>query len=120
MTKRKSYDRWDQHNYLVDAINPILKNATQIAVLWSCFRNGRGLGYFRVSTPRIAKCSRTSTRNVQRIIDKFEGWGLIELVAPQRGTTPKTYRIRFTYAGEQIFIPHSIAIETEKCHKAKT
>ena len=102
--KRRSDERWEQHNYLVDTINPRLKSSSYIAVLWVCFRNGRGLGYFRVSTERIARCALTSKRNVQRVLDAFEEYGLIELVEEHQGPIPRTYRIRFEYVAGELII----------------
>lgn len=107
-TKKRSDQRWEQHNYLVDEINPRLKNSTYIAVLWACFRHGRGFGYFRASTNRIAKCARTSKRNVQRIIDDLEKWKVIELITEHKGPIPRTYRIMFAYRNDQLTLPHSI------------
>jgi two-component sensor histidine kinase len=108
VAKKRSDRRWEQHNYLVDEINPRLKNATYIAVLWVCFRNGRGLGYFRASSNRIAKCARTSKRNVQRILDDFESWRIIELIEEHKGPIPRTYRIRFEYVKDRLAIIHNI------------
>lgn len=102
--KRQSDERWEQHNYLVDKINPKLKSSSYIAVLWVCFRNGRGLGYFRASTNRIARCALTSKRNVQRALDAFEEYKLIELVEEHQGPIPRTYRIRFEYVEKQLVI----------------
>lgn len=119
-TKKRSDQRWEQHNYLVDEINPKLKNATYIAVLWACFRNGRGLGYFRASSNRIAKCARTSKRSVQRILDDLERWKVIELIDEHKGPIPRTYRIRFAYASERLVIIHSIETGVTKNGKEKT
>lgn len=93
--KQRSDKRWEQNNYLVDVICPQLKSPTYIAVLWVCFRHGRGFGYFKISVGRIAKAARTSNRNVQRILRDFERYRLIELVDESTGTSPRTYRIRF-------------------------
>jgi hypothetical protein len=108
---KKNAQRWEQMNYLVDEIAPKLKNATYIAVLWVCFRNGKGFGYFRVSAVRIAKCARTSKRNVQRILDDLERWGVIELTTEHKGPIPRTYRFRFVQNPAGLAIPH--AIETK-------
>ena len=97
MSQRKRVDRWEQFNYLVDVVCPQFKSATYSMVLLACFRHGRGLGYFRVSTSRIAKSALTSKRWGQRVLDDFEEYGLIELIEPEKGTIPRTYRIRFFY-----------------------
>ena len=110
---KKRYDRWEQNNYLVDEVCPRLKSATSGLVLMACFRHGRGLGYFRVSVPRIAKSSVTSPRHVQRILKEFESMGLIDVVAGPRGTIPKTYRIRFVYQGEILNIPYTFNSEVK-------
>ena len=118
--KEKSQERWIQHNYLVDEINPRLKNATYIAVLWACFRHGKGFGYFRASTARVARCARTSKRNARRIIDDFQQWGLIELIQEHQGPIPRTYRIRFSYAGDRLKIDHVIPKEVANGRKTTT
>lgn len=102
--KKDKDDRWPQNNYLVDVICPQLKSATYGLVLMTCFRHGRGLGYFRVSSTRIAKSACTSKRWVQRILDDFEAYGLIELKEPRRGVIPPTFRIRFSYVDSLLFI----------------
>lgn len=103
-TKRNSDERWKQNNYLVDKISPQLKSSGYIAVLWACFRHGRGLGFFRVSTKRIAQSSLMGERYVRRILDDFEACGLIEVVKERQGTIPRTYRIRFEYDKDELVI----------------
>jgi len=106
--RKKREDRWEQNNLLVDEVCPKLKTSTYGMVLMTCFRHGRGLGYFRVSVRRIAKAAVTSERHVHRILRDFENCGLIEKVKNAQGTIPKTYRIRFEYQDGELAIPFTI------------
>lgn len=103
--RRKPEDRWAQNNYLVDEVCPHLKTATYGMILMTCFRHGRGLGYFRASVRRIAKSAVSSPRHVHRVLREFEQIGLIEVVKGPVGVIPKTYRIRFVYQDGALSIP---------------
>jgi len=94
-SKKKSERRFEQLNMIVDDIAPTLPTPSHVAILLCCFRHGRGAGYFRVSTNRLAKSSCIGKRQVQRVIDDFEKTGIIELVTEHQGPIPRTYRITF-------------------------
>lgn len=93
--KRKSDERWQQFNFLVDKILPTLPNGMHRAVLMICFRHGRGPGDFSVSTKRIAASAGISDRQVQRIIDDLEAGQVIRLTEEHKGPLPRRYRITF-------------------------
>ena len=102
--KRQSELRWEQNNYLIDAICPQFKCATYGLVLMTCFRHGRGTGFFRASTKRIAKSTVTSARHVRRILDEFQQFKVIELIEEHKGPIPRTYRICFEHLEGQLII----------------
>ncbi len=93
--KGKSSKRFEQLNLIIDDIAPKLPTAAHVAVLVCCFRHGRGLGFFRVSTQRIAKSTKLQRRRVQYIMDDLERQGVVVLVAEHKGPIPRTYRIPF-------------------------
>jgi hypothetical protein len=94
--KKKSARRFEQLNAIVDDIAPKLPSVSHVAVLLCCFRHGRGLGFFRVSTQRIAKATNLQRRRVQYILDDLERLGAVVLVSEHQGPIPRTYRIPFT------------------------
>lgn len=96
--KVKSDQRWQQFNWIVDHVAPSLPTATHLAVLVCCFRHGRGLGEFSVSTPRIAEACNLKKRRTRYILDELEQLGVIELLEEHRGPLPRTYKITFKQA----------------------
>lgn len=97
--KRKSQKRFEQLNEIVDVIAPTLPTASHVAVLLCCFRHGRGAGYFRASTARIAKSTALKRRRVQYILDELEAMNVIVLKAEHQGPIPRTYQIRLSVNG---------------------
>ena len=93
--KRKSHNRWEQFNRIVDDIACKLPTASHVAVLMVCFRHGRGAGFFRVSTGRIAESVKLKERRVKYILDELETAGIITLIKEHQGPIPRTYRIIF-------------------------
>jgi hypothetical protein len=95
---RRSYQRFQQFNCLVDSVAGQLPTPTHIAVMLCCFRHGREGGYFRVSTSRLAKSVGLRRRRVQAVLDDLQAAGVIELVSEHNGPVPRVYRFRFTEA----------------------
>jgi len=93
--KRKSERRFAQLNQIVDEIAPTLPTASHVAVLLACYRHGRGAGFFRVSTARVAKSVRLSKRQTQRVLDDLERADVVTLVTEHSGPIPRTYKISF-------------------------
>lgn len=118
--QKLSDQRWEQNNYLIDAICPQFKSATYGLVLMTCFRHGRGAGFFRASTKRIAKSAVTSERHVRRILDEFERFQVIELIDEHKGPIPRTYRIRFERINGQLMVNCNIPKVRRKDGKKTT
>ncbi len=93
--KGKSQRRFEQLNIIVDKIAPTLRTPTHVAVLLVCFRHGRGRGYFRASTSRVAASVGIKKRQAVNIFDALEKAGVIELVEEHKGPVPRTYKITF-------------------------
>lgn len=91
--KRKSQQRFQQLNRIVDDIAPTLPSASHVAVLLCCYRHARTGGAFQVSTKRIAEACRLSHRQVRRVIDDMETGGVIEMTKEHEGPIPRRYRI---------------------------
>lgn len=96
--KRKSTKRFEQLNRIVDIIAPTLPTPSHVAVLLCCFRHGRENGYFRVSTPRLAKTVGLKNRRVQDIIDSLVKLNVLEFVSEHIGPIPRTYKINYKVA----------------------
>jgi|SRR6056297_1908071 len=93
--KKKSQKRFEQLNRIVDDIAPTLPTSTHVAALLVCFRHGRGAGFFRVSTRRLAKSIGVKVRQTKSILDDLEQAGVIVLTKEHQGPIPRTYRITF-------------------------
>lgn len=93
--KRKANSRFRQLNVIVDEIAPQLPTPGHVAVLLCCFRHGRGMGFFKVSTERLAKSTTLKRRRVQYILDDLERMGAVVLVSEHKGPIPRTYQIPF-------------------------
>lgn len=96
--RRKAAKRFEQLNVLVDHVGPHLPTPTHLAVLLVAFRHGRGNGYFRVSTERIAQSVNLKKRRVVDIIDDLQRLEVIQLVQAHQGPLPAIYRINFREA----------------------
>lgn len=92
--KRKSARRFEQLNEIIDEIAPKLPGPSHVAVLLCCFRHGRGAGYFRVSTARLARSTTLQHRRVRYVMDELERMGVIEMITEHKGPIPRTYRIK--------------------------
>ncbi len=93
--KRKSEKRFEQFNLLIDEVGPKLPTPAHLAVLLVAFRHGKGNGYFRISTGRIAESVTLKKRRVVDIIDDLERLQVIQFVQPHKGPLPAVYRINF-------------------------
>lgn len=93
--KRKSAKRFEQLNVIVDEVAPQLPTPTHLAVLLCCFRHGKGVGYFRASTDRLARTVGLKKRRIQDILDELQQMKVIDLVQEHKGPLPRVYRIGF-------------------------
>lgn len=94
--KRKSTRRFEQFNVLVDQVGPLLPTPTHLAVLLVAFRHGKGNGYFRVSTERIAQSVGLKKRRVAKVIDDLQRLQVLQQVQEHQGRWAAVYRINFT------------------------
>lgn len=92
-SKRKSSERFEQLNLIVDEVAPKLPTPAHVAVLFCCFRHARERGHFQVSTRRIATSSKVSERHAKRIIDDLERLQVIAMEREHQGPIPRRYRI---------------------------
>ncbi len=92
---RKSARRFEQFNLLVDEVGPQLPTPAHLAVLLVAFRHGKGNGYFRVSTDRIAESVNLKKRRVVYILRELQKLEVIQLVKEHKGRIPRVYRINF-------------------------
>jgi hypothetical protein len=90
--KAKSNVRFQQLNRLVDTIAVSLPSASHVAVALVCYRHAREDGVFGVSTNRIAKSTRLSKRQVQRVLDYLEKETVLKLMKEHQGPLPRKYK----------------------------
>lgn len=90
--KRKSTQRFEQLNLLVDVVCPSLTSPSHVAVVMVCYRHARENGEFQVSTERIARAVRLSERHVKRVLDDLERASVLKMKLEHRGPIPRRYR----------------------------
>jgi hypothetical protein len=90
--KRKSFQRFEQLNHLVDIVAASLKSSSHVAVALVCYRHARENGVFGVSTKRLSDTTRLSTRQVRRVLDDLEKASVIKMVKEHDGPLPRKYK----------------------------
>lgn len=103
--KRKSSQRFEQLNRLVDNVAPSLPSPSHVAVAMVCYRHARENGAFQVSTKRIATSAAIHPRHARRILDDLEKWLVIEMTKDHTGPIPKRYRFTGRLANRDTHVP---------------
>src|SRR6056297_3047546 len=90
--KRKSQQRFEQLNFLVDVVAPSLTKPSQVAAILACYRHATPSGTFRVSTERLARSISVSHRQARRIMDELVDLDVLVVASEHSGPVPRQYR----------------------------
>jgi hypothetical protein len=91
-SKSKSTLRFQQLNHIVDRLLRLLPARHGLALL-VFYRHADRHRRFRVSARDLAKTMGIHQRTARNLFDELEGWSVIRMVEPQRGTIPRVFQI---------------------------